>query len=284
MNVLCIGVDTLRVVSLESRLGGNLAGLLKRNGCEPIEAPSMQEVPLEDQTAALAHADTFIRGDFDALVLLTGVGFRMLLEVLSTRHPREQLVATIGERLRLCRGPKPVAVLKEIGLTPSLVAPEPNTYRELLAAIDDRDLSLVGKRLLVQEYGKRNEALLEGLRQRGARVTPVPVYAWRMPDDTGPLARAVDALVTGAANVVLFTSQQQLSHLLALAEAADRKDELLGALRDRVAVASVGPVTSEALVEAGLPVDIEPQRPKMGPLVKAIAAEAPAVLARKSSR
>ena len=36
------------------------------------------------------------------------------------------------------RGPKPVAALREMGLTPAVVAPEPNTWRELLKALEGR--------------------------------------------------------------------------------------------------------------------------------------------------
>ena len=53
-------------------------------------------------------------------------------------------------------------------------------------------------------------------------------------------------------------------------------------LRNRVAIASVGPVMTGALVAAGLPPDIVPVNPKMGALVKAAAEEAANVLATKA--
>ena len=60
--------------------------------------------------------------------------------------------------------------LKEVGLAPALGVPEPNTWRDLLSELD-RKLPVAGKRVAVQEYGARNEEVLAGLRQRGARVT-----------------------------------------------------------------------------------------------------------------
>ena len=36
----------------------------------------------------------------------------------------------------VARGPKPVAALKELGISPVVTAPEPNTWRELLSALD----------------------------------------------------------------------------------------------------------------------------------------------------
>ncbi len=56
------------------------------------------------------------------------------------------------------------------------------------------------------------------------------------------------------------------------------------ALRKDVAIASVGPVMTAMLEAYGLPVDIVPSHPKMGPLVKAASEEAAAVLCAKRTR
>src|SRR5438034_8125394 len=50
----------------------------------------------------------------------------------STKHPREALIAALRRVKVVPRGPKPVAVLRELGISPALMVPEPNTWRELL--------------------------------------------------------------------------------------------------------------------------------------------------------
>jgi uroporphyrinogen-III synthase len=55
-------------------------------------------------------------------------------------------------------------------------------------------------------------------------------------------------------------------------------------LQRRVLCASIGPVTSEALLAQGLPVDITPEHPKMGHLVSAVAKLGPQLLAAKRAR
>ena len=269
----------LRVVSLESRREAEMARMLERRGAVVLRAPSMREVSLADQTEALAFGEVLLRGECDVLVLLTGVGTRMLVDALATRWPREEIIAAIARTTVCCRGPKPVAVLKELGLRPAVLAPEPNTWRELEAAMAALDLAT--RRVWVQEYGRRNEALLAALRARGAVVSAVPIYAWRLPEDTAPLARGVDALCDGGADVVVFTSAHQLDNLLAFAQDAGRRDALLDALRRRVLVASIGPVTSDALREAGVAPDLEPEHPKMGHLVLALESQGAAKLAEK---
>lgn len=256
--------------------------MLERRGAVVLRAPSMREVSLADQTDALAFGEVLFTGGCDVLVLLTGVGTRMLVDALGTRWPRADVVDALSRATLCCRGPKPVAALKEMGLRPGVLAPEPNTWRELVDAMETLDLR--GRNVWVQEYGRRNHVLLDALSARGADVRAVPVYAWRLPEDTAPLGRAVDALCEGGADAVVFTSAQQLDHLFRIAEQGGRLDALRQAFRRRVLVASIGPVTSDALREAGVEPDLEPDHPKMGHLVLVVAEQGVRKLADKRAR
>src|SRR3989454_1316630 len=190
------GLNGLRVVTFESRGSAEMAELIRNYGGEPIQAPAMREIPLTDQREALAFGETLLAGDWDVLILLTGVGTRMLIATLATRWPKDEVVKALGRLTLVCRGPKSIAALKEVGLTPALAVPEPNTWRDLLSELDLK-LPVVGRRVAVQEYGARNEELLAGLRQRGARVTAVPVVGWALPEDMRPLSAAIDRLAGG---------------------------------------------------------------------------------------
>lgn len=272
----------LHVVSLESRRAGEMASLLTRRGIAVTSAPSMREVPLGDQTDAMAFGETLLAGELDVLVLLTGVGARMLVDAIATQVPRERVLAAVAAVPVACRGPKPAALLKEWGIVPSVVAPAPNTYLELLSALDAQ-LPVAGKRVVVQEYGQRNEALLGALAERGAEVRAVPIYGWQMPDDVSALRDAVHMLVDGRANVLSLTSQQQVHNLMQVARDLGLADALTGALRGRVVLASIGPVTNGALHAYGLREDLEPTLGKMGHLAKLIAERAQSCLASKSA-
>lgn len=269
----------LRVVSLESRRSEDMARLLVRHGMLPIHAPSMLEVPLDDQTDAFAFGDALLSGKCDVLVLLTGVGARVLIDAISTRWPSPDVLAALAGVQIVCRGPKPVAILKGLGLKASLIAPEPNTSHELLAAMAGMDLRT--KHVWVQEYGRTNAELLSELSARGANVHRAAVYAWRLPDDTKPLEQAIVALCDAQADAILFTSARQIDHLLEVAERMQRRKALLEALRTEVLLVSIGPVTSEALREHGLHADLEPEHSKMGHMAKLLAAEGLRALEQK---
>jgi uroporphyrinogen-III synthase len=266
----------LRVLSLESRRAREMAALITSHGGQPIVAPSMREVPVESNTDALAAADRMTAGEFELVILLTGVGTRALLDVVAAaRGSSEPLVAALRNTRVAVRGPKPAGVLRELDVPVWVMAPEPNTWRELLSAIDARrdDLSLQGIRVAVQEYGESNQDLLDGLASRGATVTRVPVYRWALPEDLGPLEAAIRAIAASEVDVALFTTATQVAHLL---EVAGRMG-LEAAVRDglaRLVIASIGPTTSEELRGRGLRIDMEPSHPKMGLLVREAAERA----------
>ena len=169
------------------------------------------------------------------------------------------------------RGPKPAAALRELNARVDLHVPTPNTWHETLALLDAH-LPVAGLRVAVQEFGKPNIELVEGLEQRGATVTRVTVYRWALPEDLGPLLAAIVEIAEGRVDVAVFTSAQQVEHLLLVASGEGREAELRRALATCTVVGSIGPTTSETLRAHGLPVDIEPEYPKLGHLIAAVAA------------
>jgi len=252
----------LRVLSLESRRSTEMAELIRKQGGDPVIAPAMREVPLED-SGVLEFARRLLAGEFDMMVLLTGVGTRQLNRAIGEHFSSTAFADALSRLAIAARGPKPVAALRELGLTPAIVAPEPNTWRELLAALEGRP----ERRIAVQEYGRSNPDLLDGLRGRGAEVTPVRVYRYGLPEDCGPLREAARRLAAGEIPIALFTTAAQIENLAAAARDQGIENETLEALR-QCRVMSIGPSTTEALEEFGVTPEFEPTHAKMGFLVR----------------
>lgn len=250
-----------KVLAFESRRAKEIAQLIQINGGDPIVAPALIEVPIDNNRDAFMFADRLYAGDFEMVIFLTGVGARYLSRVLATREPEECLPEALRRVIVVARGPKPVAVLREWQVPVHVQVPEPNTYRELLAAI----ASTPSARVAVQEYGRTNQELVNGLQRQGRTVTSVPVYQWTLPDDRAPLEKAVASLLTNSYQVVLFTTGVQVDHLLQVA--GEHAPELIRALQDTL-VASIGPTCTDALREHGITPALEPSHPKMGILVR----------------
>jgi uroporphyrinogen-III synthase len=265
----------MKVLSLESRRATEIAQLIRSQQGDPFVAPSMREVPLERNDEAFQFAEKLFAGGFDMVVLLTGVGTRLLDRALATRYPAGRFAEALRGLTVVARGPKPMAVLREMNV-PAILVPEPNTWRDVLAATDGRP----ERRIAVQEYGRPNPELLDGFRVRGAEVTAVRVYQWDLPEDTGPLREAARRVAAREFGAVLFTTSVQIAHLFQIAAEAGLEPQVRDGF-SKMLVASIGPATSEALQEYGLRVDFEPSHPKMGVLVQEAAARVAALAKEK---
>jgi uroporphyrinogen-III synthase len=256
-----------RVLSLESRRAGEMATLIRKQGGEPFVAPSMREIELDQHDEAFDFGDRLLAGEFDAVILLTGVGTRLLWKTLLTRFAEADLRAAFARTTIIVRGPKPSAAIREIGFTPQVQVPEPNTWRELLESMRSRP----ELRIAVQEYGKSNTALIDGLREQGRQVSTVRIYGWGLPEDTALLQEAAAKLARNEFDVVLFTTSMQVANLLKVADEAGIEQAVLDGLRVS-RIGSIGPTTTETLEEYGLKAGFEPSHPKMGLLVNEMAA------------
>lgn len=271
----------LRIAALESRKQDEIARLIEKFAGLPFVSASLREVPLAENRAAIEFAQQLVTGGIDVMIFLTGVGFRHLLAAVEKQVDRQRYLNSLADIVTICRGPKPVVAMSEAGLKPTHRVPEPNTWRDLLATID-KGVVISNQTVGLQEYGITNHSLIAGLEARGARVVPVRVYHWELPEDLGPLQDNIRAIVAGERDALLFTSAHQVVNLLRVAEQLQLLDGLRAALK-KLAVVSIGPTTSEMLREHELPVDIEPEHPKMGSMVLAAAEQIGVVLSRKRS-
>ncbi len=257
-----------KVLSLESRRAKEIAELIRMNGGEPFVAPALVEAPIEDNQQAFVFADRLYANEFDMVIFLTGVGTRFLDRLLARRDPEQRFREALRRITVVARGPKPTAVLRDWDVPIGIPVPEPNTWREVLLAIEGRS----EKRVAVQEYGRPNHELLQGLAAQGRHVFTVPVYQWKLPEDKRALAEALGRLLAGEFQAVLFTTGVQIEHFLAIASERGKRDEAVQALK-RTFIASIGPDCSESLRSCGIEPMLEPSHPKMGLLVREAAAK-----------
>jgi uroporphyrinogen-III synthase len=251
--------------------------MIRYHGGQPFVAPSVKEIAFEQHQAMYAWAERLFAGEFDLIILMTGAGFAFLRDILAERYPPERFAAALRRTTLVSRGPKPVAILREIGIQPAVVVPEPNTWLEIVETVAARP----ERRITVQEYGRPNPRLVHALEQLGAHITPISIYRWALPDDVAPLEEAVRRIAERECEVVLFTTSIQLTHLLEVAASMNRESQVRSALAEDIAIGSIGPVMDSALADQGIEPDIVPEHPKMAVLVRTAAENAGSVLMRK---
>jgi uroporphyrinogen-III synthase len=269
--------DGLRVLSLESRRAPEIEVLIRKQGGDPFVAPSVKERALEDHADAFRLLEELEQGAFEMLILMTGVGLMFWKDVVGARYSVKRAEEALRRVRLLARGPKPSAILRASGIAPDVTVPEPNTWREIVQAVANRK----ERKLAVQEYGRPNNEFVEALRELGAQVETFALYRWELPEDAGPLHEAARRLAHREVDVVLFTSSIQIEHLFAVAKEDHLEEEVRRALREYVALASIGPIMSEAVRAEHLEPDIVPASPKMGALVYAAAEQSAEALGKK---
>jgi len=264
-----MNLEGMRIGLLEARMSNELADLIRRYGGDPYCVPAVRESPLECADQVASFINHLSEGTLQVVIFLTGVGARALFGEAEKIGRLPELFQGLERVTTVCRGPKPVAVLKRTGVHVSIVAPEPNTTVELLGAIASLDLRDKGVGLT--HYGERNVQLTEALQSRGATLFEMCLYEWQLPEDVQSLRDMVEEIIGGRIGAVAFTSQIQIRHLFQMADEQGRSRELAEALNERLVVASVGPTCTAALKSFGVTPHVVPEHPKMGHLVMALA-------------
>ena len=200
-------------------------------------------------------------------VFQTGVGTKALFAATDSLGLTELFLKLLGSTLVAARGPKPTSALRQRGVHIDYSAADPFTTHEMLDELGG--LRLEGERVIVQRYGSVNRELDAALEARGAEVVEIPTYRWSLPRDTAPLEALVGKLERGEMHAVVFTNAEQMRNLHAVALRLG-KAEILQKSLNQVLVASIGPVASAALREAGVKVGLKAKPPKMGALLSAL--------------
>ena len=247
-----------------------MGALIERNGGTPYPAPVLQEIHLGETSEVKELVADICAGKVQVMVFQTGVGTKALFDSAASQGRESETLEALAAATVIARSPKPAAVLRRYKVHIDHMPPEPFTSTDLLAAIEDIDLA--GKEVAVQAYGGPNALLTQALKDRGATVREVSLYTWGLPEDLKPALGLIDALENGRIDALAFTSQPQVGNLLSIAAGAGKEESLRDALaQGPVVLASVGPVCTKRMLEAGLRVDVEPDHPHMGNLILALA-------------
>jgi uroporphyrinogen-III synthase len=246
-----------RTIALaEGRQLEELAQLLEKDGAHPLRCPLVNILDPADDAPVQNWLGRLRQGAFDWIVLLTGEGVRRLLAAAERTGQRDAVLAALGRAKLVTRGPKPGRALKEVGLTPTLVAGVPTTDG-VIEALRTQDLR--GQTVGVQLYSSDNPPLLEFLAGAGATAETVQPYVYAPASDAERVAELIDRLASGQVDALIFTSSPQVERLFEVARERGIEASLREGL-DRTRVASVGPVVKETLHRHGVRVDVSPEQ------------------------
>jgi uroporphyrinogen-III synthase len=255
-----------------ARRAEELATMLERRGAAVQQGPAIRIVPVADDTELADATRALIARPPDVIVATTGIGFRGWVEAADGWGIGEQLLAALGTGTLIARGPKARGAIRAAGLMDAWSPPSESSAEVLDHLLE---MGVDGLRIAVQLHGEPQPHVVEALTLAGAEVVEVPVYRWLPPADIGPLDRLIDSVLTGGIDVLAFTSAPAAASLLARSAERDVYELLLDAMRGPVLALCVGPVTAAPLEAVDIPT-VQPQRSRLGAMVRKLEAEMPA--------
>lgn len=250
------GLEGQVVAVPESRQLDILSDLLQRRGAKVLRVPLVSILDAPDPAPVERWLREFVAEPPHHFIILTGEGLRRLQGFAERAGMLAAYTTTLAKVHKICRGPKPGRVLREMDLKPEMLGKAPTTAG-IIEALDD--LELEGRRVAVQLYGEDpNQLLMDYLRTRGARVSAVAPYVYAPNADEEKVLDLLARLREGGITMMTFTSQPQLKRMQDVARRSGAAEELIASL-NLIKVAAVGPVVAEQLREAGVRVAVMPE-------------------------
>jgi uroporphyrinogen-III synthase len=233
-----------------------LADPLRQRGADVWEVPTI-EIHGAGSYAALDHALLKI-DHYDTLILTSVNG----VEALFARYNRMGLpIADMQHLLVVAIGPATARAIQSEGVGVSIV-PEKYIAESVVEAL--RGKLFKNSRVLLVRAKVARDVLPEELRKMGASVDVIEAYETKVPEGAGERLREIFSSARNKPHIVTFTSSSTAKNFLTLL-GSDRESLLTG-----VRLASIGPVTSSTLRDAGLEPHIEAVEYTMDGLVAAI--------------
>ncbi|MFD9963735.1 uroporphyrinogen-III synthase [Amycolatopsis sp. NPDC058986] len=251
------------------RRADDLIAALARYGAEVRHAPTITIVPLDADPELRADTEAVLSRPVGFTAVTTGAGFRGWLAAADGWGLRQPLLDALGAARIYARGPKAVGALRGVGLRETFSAAS-ESNAELFGAL--AEAGVAGERVVVQLHGTPLPEFTDTLASSGADVVAVQPYRWHSAPPE-PVRELIDAVLAGEVRALAFTSAPAAGNLLTLAREYGRYDEFVAALRSGLPVcACVGPVTAAPLEAVGV-VTRQPERQRLGALVKLLVAE-----------
>lgn len=243
------------LVTRAAAMPGTLATLLRARGADVVEAPSTAIEALDP-----SRIDEAVRnlGSYSWLVLTSATGVRYFGEALDRAGLDARAAA--GARIAVI-GPSTAKALRAIGLRADLI-PERFVAESLLEAMRTTE-HVRGQRILIATAEDGRDVVASGLREVGADVDVVHMYRSRIVSDgaaTDALRAAIDA---GEFDLATFTSASTVAGFIAQVGLERAR---------RMPAASIGPVTSTSLRDAGIDVVAESSSATIESLIDAVTA------------
>jgi uroporphyrinogen-III synthase len=265
-----VSLEGVRIGVTAHRKAAELVAALERRGADVLVGPTVGgdvPAPLDE---IVADTDAILDARPDWLVASTGVGMRLWVDAAEGAQRLELLREAAARARCVARGAKAVGGLQTLRVRP-VWSSQRQTDADVAAWLGSHVLP--GEVVAVQLHGSAAApSTFAPVVEAGADLLSVVTYRHALPDDLGPAEALLGAVLAGGLDLVVFTSPGAARNLVTIARRHGQAtvDQLVAAFWSRVATGVIGPVTSSALEEHGIPAWVTPRRHRTGDLLRSL--------------
>lgn len=243
------------VITRARAQASSMVATLNRLGAQCIEIPTIRIEPPDDLTPLKTAIEHITAYNWLVFTSVNGVKF-----FFDTLFDMGKDVRILGHLKFACIGPVTKERLREYGIISDIL---PDTYRAESVVDAFCGVEIKGQKVLLPRAKKARTILPEELDKMGADVDEVVAYETGLCDDGK--TELISLLKAGEIDAVTFTSSSTVSNFMSLLESEDTRN-----LMKRVAVASIGPITSDTARSLGIEPDMEAEEYTIDGLTRAL--------------
>lgn len=236
----------------------SFAQLLEEVGAEPLIVPAIRIMPPDDWGPLDVAIERL--GTYDWVIFTSVNGVRFFSERLAASGKDARAFGPDSRVLAI--GPATARVLEDILRIRPDAVPEKYVAEGILEMLSGEKLA--GQRILIPRAVVAREILPEKLKEQGAEVDLVPAYR-TLPAEFADVERVRSDLREGRVDMVTFTSSSTVRNFVEMIGEDYLKRDM-----EQIAIASIGPITSETVREMGLSPHVEAEISTTRGLARAI--------------
>lgn len=239
--------------------------LLESLGGEVVLLPMVRAVTVYDEDKFDNFLGKLVDSQIDYLIFMSVNGAKSLISIARRFKKKARLLRSLRNAIIVAVGKKTAAQLirESIGVD---IIPEEFSSAGIMRELSSRNLR--GKLICIPRTSAAGNYLADRLTERGATVEQYHVYETKRPK-LDNVRDFVNDLRNERIWCVIFTSPSTVENFFILCRRYIKRSELIESLNKAV-IATIGPVTGEALAEKGITVDVVPRKYLASELVRSI--------------
>jgi uroporphyrinogen-III synthase len=241
---------------------------IEERGGKPYFFPTIEISGPRDLSAVKAFFDALASKKVDYVILMSVNGVRHLLRAAERLGAKNEVKKHLKNTVTIAVGPKTAQEMEKNGIHVSLI-PEKYTSGGILQNLRQRGVK--GKTIYIPRTSAAPPELAEKLREMGNQVEEIYVYQSQLPSNRKLAEKFVKNLADEKIDAIVFTSSLGVRNFFEMLRQIVSEQKLCDLMKEKVAVVAIGPTTAKALEEAGVKVDVTPEKHVLDETLNALA-------------